>query len=103
MPELIARADIGTEYVELMSAVSTTVESPAAAVAAVGRAVGDPRDRSKARRALALELFHDPGRATEHASRELYALMELEPAAWLKPPVHAAAMAGAPERALSGS
>ena len=103
MPELIARADIGTEYVELMRAVSTTVENAAAAIAAVGRALADPGDLAKARRALALELFHDPGRATEHASRELYELMELEPAAWLKPAVHAPAMVGAPERALSRS
>ena len=103
MPELVARADIGREYVELMSTVSTTVESAAAAVAAVERALGDPGGLSKPRRALALELFHDPGRATEHASRELYALMELEPAAWLKPPVLAPAMVGAPEGALSRS
>ena len=103
MPELIARADIGTEYVELMRAVSTTVENAAAAIAAVGRALADPGDLAKARRALALELFHDPGRATEHASRELYELMELEPAAWLTPAVHAPAMVGAPERALSRS
>jgi len=103
MPQLIARTDIGAEYVELMSGVSTTVESAAAAVAAVGRVLADPGHLSTARRALSHELFHDAGRATEHASRELYALMELEPAAWLNAPVHAAAMVGAPKRALSRS
>ena len=101
MPELIARADIGHDYVELMRGVSTTVTSADAAVAAVERALGEPDQLSSARRDLALELFHDPGRATEHASRELYELMELGPAAWLQPPVHATAMVGAPERALS--
>jgi CDP-glycerol:poly(glycerophosphate) glycerophosphotransferase len=103
MPELLARADIGTEYVELMTAVSTTVESAGAAVAAVQRALADPGHLSKTRRTLALELFHDPGCATERARRELYALMELEPVPWLSPPLHAPAVVGAPERALSRS
>jgi hypothetical protein len=101
MPELIKRADIGTEYVELMSGVSTSVDTAAAVVAAVEQAMGDPAYLSKARQALAAELFHDAGRATDHALHELYALMELEPAARLHQPIRAHEMIGAPERALS--
>jgi hypothetical protein len=78
MPELIRRADIGSEYVQLMVAASTTVESVEAAVAATERAVSDPAHLSTTRRAVAAELFHDAGNATTRAVRELYAVMELD-------------------------
>lgn len=78
MPELISGADIGSEYVDLMAAVATSVENAAGAVAAVDAAVANPAHLSAARRALAAELFHEPGRATERAIHELYALMEFE-------------------------
>jgi hypothetical protein len=78
MPQLISGADIATEYVDLIASASTTVENPAAAVAGVDRAVSNPAELSDERRALAAELFHAPGMATEGAVRELYALMELD-------------------------
>jgi hypothetical protein len=78
MPELITGAHIGREYVELMAHVSTTATDADAVVAAVDRALADPSHLSDARRALAQELFHAPGKATDRAIEELYALMELD-------------------------
>jgi hypothetical protein len=77
MPELIRRADIGSEYVSLMEGAATTVENAADIVPLVDRGVRDPGHLSDERRALAAELFHAPGRATDLAIRELYELMEL--------------------------
>ena len=78
MPELVAGADIGAEYVELMASVSTTVADAAGALNAVDDCLADPVERSAARRALAAELFHRPGGATDRATRELYDLIELD-------------------------
>jgi len=101
MPHLIGKANIAAEYVDLMAAAGTTVENAAAVVDAVDRAVSNPAHLADARRAVAAELFHDPGQATNRAVEELYELMQLEllkvqPAA----PVHSA-ISGA-ERVLSG-
>jgi hypothetical protein len=78
LPQLITEANIGSEYVELMASASTSVESPSEAVAAVHNALADPANNSAARRTLAAELFHSPGRATDHAVSELYELIELD-------------------------
>jgi len=77
-PELIARADVAKEYVELIGAASTTVETAADCVSAVQEAIANPTHLSNARRALAADLFHDPGTATDRALRELYAAIELD-------------------------
>jgi hypothetical protein len=78
MPRLVAGTDISLEYVQLMAEVSATVETPSGVLTAVGHALAEPRRRSPARRALASELFLNPGAATACAVQELYALMELE-------------------------
>lgn len=78
MPELITGADIAAEYVDFMAAVATSVETAAGGLTAVDAAVANPAHLSDTRRALAAELFHGAGRATERAVHELYALMELE-------------------------
>jgi hypothetical protein len=78
MPELLERANIGDEYVQLIAAASTTVDSAAGVVAAVADALSHPAQLSNTRRALAAELFHGPGHATDRAIDELYALMELD-------------------------
>jgi len=101
MPELIAGADIGREYVELISAVSTTVDNAAAVVPAVERSLADPGRLSQSRRALAAELFHAPGQATDRAIDELYAAMDLELPLRLQPASPARAVIASPERALS--
>jgi hypothetical protein len=79
MPELIKRADIPDDYVQLLASASTTVETPSDAVAAVTDAASRPAALSEVRRSLAAELFHEPGNATRRAVDELYSLMELEP------------------------
>jgi CDP-glycerol glycerophosphotransferase (TagB/SpsB family) len=101
MPELINGADIGKEYVELISGAATTVERASAIVPAVEHAMADSGRLSNARRALAAELFHDPGHATERAIDELYALIELALPVRAHPPSRACAGLGAPQRALS--
>ena len=78
MPGLIEGANIGIEYVNLMAAASTTVEDAAGVAAAVDSAISNPGHLSAARCALAAELFHDPGNATNHAIHDLYALMNLD-------------------------
>jgi hypothetical protein len=78
MPELISSADIGNEYVELMAAAATTVEDARGVLTAVERALAQPAHLSETRRALASELFHAPGKATDRAIGELYSVMEME-------------------------
>jgi len=95
MPELIQRADIAKEYVDLIATASTTVESAAGVKAAVAKAVAQPGRLSNARRAVAAELFHDPGRATERAIQELYAVVELDVPRRVHPVVAEAALIGA--------
>ena len=100
VPELIARANIADEYVDLISTASTTVDDAAGVVDALATSLSDPSHLSNARRTLAAELFHGPGHATNRAVDELYALMELEAPARLAPAAVPAAMCTA-ERALS--
>lgn len=78
MPALISGTDIPDEYVQLMAAAATTAETPAEALSAVARGLADPSAGRQARRAVAAELFHQPGTATDRATEELYALMHLE-------------------------
>ena len=78
MPKLIAGTDIATDYVELMAMVAATVETPGGVVSAVDEASANPTRGSSARRMVAAELFHNPGRATECALHELYGLIELD-------------------------
>jgi CDP-glycerol glycerophosphotransferase (TagB/SpsB family) len=77
VPELIQTANIHRDYVELLSEVSESVETVQAAAEAVERALGSPREKSATRRAVAAELFHDPGGATARCAAELYDALEL--------------------------
>lgn len=79
MPELIARTDIHPDYVALLAKASVTVRSAREAVAAVELALAEPFKQAAARRAVAAELFHEPGTATARAVRELYEVLELDP------------------------
>jgi CDP-glycerol glycerophosphotransferase (TagB/SpsB family) len=92
MPQLISGANIAQEYVDLIASASTSVESAAGVVAAVDEARSDPARLSDARRALAADLFHDAGHATDRAIDELYAVMQLDaPDCEERPaPLHAA-------------
>jgi len=96
MPQLVAAANIAREYVELLAGASTTVDSPAGVVDGVARAVANSSQLSAARRALAAELFHAPGGATDRAIAELYELIELDQ------PVAVTTTAALPASAYSG-
>ena len=97
MPELIRRADIPDDYVQLLASASTTVETASEVVSAVTEALAHPALLSEVRRRLAAELFHEPGRATHRAVAELYTLMELDLPMCAQPvgPVTAVACAAA--------
>jgi hypothetical protein len=79
LPELIARGAVAPEYVELMIEASTTAANPEGVCAAVDHALATPDEGSASRRAVAADLFHQPGTATDRAVREIYAAIELEP------------------------
>lgn len=78
MPELIRQANIADEYVNLLAEAATSVTSADGVVAAVANGVAHPEELSERRRRVAEDLFHGPGRATERAVHELYALMDFE-------------------------
>ena len=80
VPELLKNTDIEPSYVELLANASSSVNDVAETVASVDKNFSDPRSKSSDRVAVANEMFYKPGTATERAVRELYELMELEPA-----------------------
>ena len=79
VPQLIVETRIPSEYVSLLAEASTTVRTATEAVEAVGASLSDPLGKSISRKAVADELFFDPGRATSRAVRELYEVLELDP------------------------
>ena len=78
-PELIALANIHQDYVALLESASESVTTLAQAVMAVERALSDPSARSAARRAVAEDLFHEPGTATQRCMAALYDAVGLQP------------------------
>jgi len=80
VPELIKNTDIEPSYVELLANASSSANDVNETVAAVERAFADPGLKSSDRVAVANEMFYKPGTATQRAVKELYDLMELEPA-----------------------
>jgi CDP-glycerol glycerophosphotransferase (TagB/SpsB family) len=78
VPELIESANIHRDYVHLMATAAESVETADATVAAVERGLADPEARSPSRRAVASDLFHDPGRATERCAAALYEAIGLD-------------------------
>ncbi len=101
MPELIRRTDIPDDYVQLLASASTTVTTVSDIVTAVAEAVSHPARLSDVRRALAAELFHEPGSATDRASDELYALMELDAPPCVQPVIPVRPVACTAARAVS--
>ena len=80
---------------------STTVETVADAVTAVAEAVSVPTQLSEVRRALAAELFHEAGSATDRAVDELYALMELAAPRRAEPVIPVRSVACTPASAVA--
>ena len=78
-PELLATALVHPDYAKLLAEVSESVDDAAGAVTAVGRALAAPSVRGTQRRAVAEDLFYNPGTATARAVAELYDALALEP------------------------
>lgn len=78
VPELIAATEIPADYVSLMAEAAFSTRTVAGTVEAVEQALSDPFRRSMSRRAVAEELFYDPGRATGRAVSEMYEILELD-------------------------
>jgi CDP-glycerol glycerophosphotransferase (TagB/SpsB family) len=78
IPELIKVANIHADYVRLLGEVSESVTDAAGAIAAVSRALANPEERSASRRAVAADLFHEPGGATARCAAALYEAIGLE-------------------------
>jgi hypothetical protein len=79
LPDLIALANIHQDYVQLLADVSESTTAVEDTVAAVERALADPAAKSSTRRAVAADLFHQPGTATARCAHALYEAIGLEP------------------------
>jgi hypothetical protein len=77
VPELIRRAGVPEEYVNLMVSASVTVHDTHEVVESVAHGLMNPGQQADVRKQVAAELFYRPGGATSRAVRELYQLMEL--------------------------
>lgn len=80
-PALLQLANVHADYANLLASVSESVEDARATIDATARALSDPSTRSERRREVADDLFYQPGTATARSVAELYAALELEPAA----------------------
>jgi CDP-glycerol glycerophosphotransferase (TagB/SpsB family) len=78
-PALLAGALVHPDYATLLADVSESVDETSQAVDAVVRALADPTIRSAQRRAVAEDLFYNPGTATARSVAELYDALELAP------------------------
>ena len=76
-PELLAGALVHPDYASLLTEVSESVDDARGAIDAVVRALADPSARSSQRRAVAEDLFYNPGTATARSVAELYDALEL--------------------------
>ena len=77
VPELLELAQVHPDYVRLLSDVSESTAGVDDTVDAVDRALADPAVRSATRRAVAADLFHEPGTATARCVAALYEAIEL--------------------------
>jgi glycosyltransferase involved in cell wall biosynthesis len=76
-PELIERARINREKVDLLRSAADVVSSPDAIAPALERALLSPAAHSSCRRAIAEELFYCPGGASQRAAACIYQLLSL--------------------------
>jgi hypothetical protein len=72
VPELITLANIHQDYVRMLSEVAESTTGVDNTIAAVERALAEPAARSVARRAVADDLFFEPGSATQRCADALY-------------------------------
>jgi len=77
-PELIEMANVHPDYVRLLGEAALSVDTLDEALAAVDRALADPTERSGTRKAVAADLFYQPGTATARAVAALYEAIGLD-------------------------
>jgi hypothetical protein len=77
VPQLLELAHVHPDYVRLLGDVSESTVAVEDTVAAVERALADPARRSATRRAVAADLFHEPGSATTRCAAALYEAIDL--------------------------
>jgi len=77
-PALITLANIHQDYVRMLSDVSESTSGVGDTVAAIERALADPSARSATRRAVAADLFFQPGTATQRCTDALYEAIGLD-------------------------
>ena len=80
VPELLRHSNINEEYVRLLADAARSAEDLPGVLQAVEQGLADPAAGSPSRRAVARDLFHQPGSATARAVAELYDAIELTPA-----------------------
>jgi hypothetical protein len=85
VPELIELANIHEDYVRLLATVSESTTAIDDTVTAVERALANPSALSTTRRAVAADLFHEPGTATARCADALYDAIGLASAFVAKP------------------
>lgn len=79
LPELLQQANIHPEYVSLLASAALNTRNATGAAAAVARALSAPAALSGERRAVAGELFYEPGTASTRCAAALYDVIELSP------------------------
>lgn len=76
-PDLSTAARINPDKIALLRSAATVVRTPDELVATAARELAFPARLSGARRRVASEMFHDPGRATDRAATLLFDLLGL--------------------------
>ena len=79
VPELLNKTDIESVYVRLLSEAATSVEDINQLGAAIDASFAEPGQKSQSRKAVAAEMFYQPGMATVRAVTEMYEVLELSP------------------------
>jgi CDP-glycerol glycerophosphotransferase (TagB/SpsB family) len=77
LPELLKQTDIEPVYVQLMADASSRVVSIDQLISAVEESFEDPHRQSESRKAVAREMFYEPGGATGRAISEMYEVIEI--------------------------
>lgn len=93
---LVRHAQINPRKVALMRSAAEVASTAGEVPALVARQLADPSRRSAARRAVARDLFYEPGTATRRAVAAIYDLLELD-----APAPAAIHSASAPDRSWS--
>ena len=78
VPALITLANVHRDYVRLLADVSESTSGVDDTIAAIHRALADPASRTATRRAVASDLFFEPGTATQRCAEALYDAIGLE-------------------------